>query len=297
MKTLKTTKRRISKKPMCIRSLVLYLLLYGMLMFGLMGCSAETRDWRAAQEANNIEALEEYLENYPDGKFSEDAHILIEDLIFAGAEEQDDIAGYEKYLTLYPEGRFRQDADERIEALHFADAQEQNNLAAYEGYLSLYPKGIFRQDAEERMDALHFAAAQEQDNVAAYEEYLFLYPEGMFRQDAEDAINSLTGKLTGTIVDKSTGKKLKGKVNLIPVKAKDDGSFYWNSDLIQDRMRSINVESGDFLFSKVKPGHYYITINLGGGLPMAVVSEMGDRLIIQIEAGKAFDMEEVLVEM
>lgn len=64
---------------MNIFSLSLYLLVFGMLMFGLMGCSVESRDWRVAQEANNIEVLEEYLENYPNGKFSEDAHILIED--------------------------------------------------------------------------------------------------------------------------------------------------------------------------------------------------------------------------
>ena len=69
MRKFKSTKRSDGKKEIDSISLSLYLLLYGMLMFGLMGCSADTREWRAAQSSNNIGALEEYIQQYPDGKY------------------------------------------------------------------------------------------------------------------------------------------------------------------------------------------------------------------------------------
>lgn len=67
LKTLKTAKRRIIKKLLCIRSLILYSLLYGMLMFGFMGFTAESLHWQAPQESEQTQ----------DDVIYEDGHIGI----------------------------------------------------------------------------------------------------------------------------------------------------------------------------------------------------------------------------
>lgn len=104
MKTIKSKKGSISKD-------LSNKLLLGMLTLVLIGCSTETRDWNAAQQANNIEALEGYMDQYPDGKYSEEAITLI---FWHQTTSENTIQAYERFLEEYGWTEMAVDARERM---------------------------------------------------------------------------------------------------------------------------------------------------------------------------------------
>lgn len=71
--------------------------------FLISGCSAEENTWKAAIEAGTIEGYEEYLDNYPEGKYVNEAS---EGLAWIVASNEDTIKSYDQYLTKYPNGKY-----------------------------------------------------------------------------------------------------------------------------------------------------------------------------------------------
>ena len=104
-----------------------------------------------------------------------------------------------------------------------------------------------------------------------------------------------TGQVKGVLIDKSTGQGIKAQVNLIPVEVGDDGSIIYSVELLE-RTMSLDVADGVFLFEDVEPGHYLITANIGGGLPLDITDDQGAPIVIQVEAGQVIDLGEVSVE-
>ena len=105
-----------------------------------------------------------------------------------------------------------------------------------------------------------------------------------------------TGQVKGALVDKSTGQEVAAKVNLVPVEVRDDGSIAYSTELLKERTMIVDAPSGVFLFEGAKPGHYLITVNIGGGLPRDLVDDQGAALLVQVEAGQVVDLGEVMVE-
>ena len=73
---------------------------------------AEENTWKAATEAGTIEGYEEYLENYPEGKYVNEAS---ESLAWVVASNEDTIKSYDQYLTKYPNGKYVNKALDIIE--------------------------------------------------------------------------------------------------------------------------------------------------------------------------------------
>jgi hypothetical protein len=105
-----------------------------------------------------------------------------------------------------------------------------------------------------------------------------------------------TGQVKGVLVNRSTGQGVTARVNLIPVEVGDDGSIIYSPELLKERSMSLDVADGVFLFEDVKPGHYLMTANIGGGLPLDVIDDQGGQIVIQVEAGQVVDLGEISVE-
>ena len=118
-----------------------------------LSCSPERGDWKKAKSQNSIEAYEEYLAKYPEGKHAAEAREKITDLHYQQAESASTIEAYEEYLAKYPAEKYASTVRERITQLHCEQAYEQaesvNTIEAYEEFLKRYPNGPFGFDAKE----------------------------------------------------------------------------------------------------------------------------------------------------
>jgi hypothetical protein len=106
-----------------------------------------------------------------------------------------------------------------------------------------------------------------------------------------------TGQVKGVLVNKSTDQAVTtARANLVPVEVGDDGAIVYSADLLAERTMSMGVTSGVFLFEDVKPGHYLITVNIGGGMPLNLEDDQGTRIVLHIEAGQVIDLGKLPVE-
>ena len=139
------------------------------------GFDAEGAYWQEISTLNTRSYYEDYLREYPRGKYVAEANTRIEGFKQAEAQRLKDIErskwrdaqnlstteAYNSYLTAYPKGEFTADARSGIKALEgkveqakWQDAQNANTKESYNSYLTAYPNGKFVPDARSGINAI-----------------------------------------------------------------------------------------------------------------------------------------------
>lgn len=78
---------------------------------------AENTDWQAATKSLSIESMNNFINIHPDGFFKDVAYDKLDSLSFEEAKEQNTVEAYEQYMDKFSEGKYVKDADEAIENL------------------------------------------------------------------------------------------------------------------------------------------------------------------------------------
>jgi formylglycine-generating enzyme required for sulfatase activity len=139
--------------------------------------------WGRTRMEGTREAIEAYLEQFPQGLHITDADILLNELRLAEEAEK----------------RRLEEADRQEEAA-WQEARSARTVAALDGYLSDWPAGQNADDARalkkqlqsEIADQRAYEAAQKLHNRDAYQAYLDAFPRGTRVAAALEAIDSLT---------------------------------------------------------------------------------------------------------
>lgn len=89
------------------------------LLFMVICCSWEKRDWEKAESENTIESYEEFINSYPQGEFTKKAHRNLEELYFKKAKSENTLQALKDFLKRYPEGRFAAEVHLMVQKLCF----------------------------------------------------------------------------------------------------------------------------------------------------------------------------------
>ena len=107
--------------------------------------------WREVRKENRVRGYEDYLLQFPSGRYREEA-------AWARAELVGTVEGYLDYRNSYQGGKYYAEALRRIEGLEeeadWKYASRRDSIAAYEGYKGKYPSGKFREEANQRIGRL-----------------------------------------------------------------------------------------------------------------------------------------------
>ncbi len=79
------------------------------------GCATMQSRWESTKHADNIQAYEKFLNQYPESKFNEEAKSKIENLRFEEMKKKDQIAYYEKFMEDFPKSKNSQYAKSGLE--------------------------------------------------------------------------------------------------------------------------------------------------------------------------------------
>lgn len=134
---------------------------------------------------------------------------------------RDTRSDYEDYLTEYPKGKYVTDATNRIdkfkqnelarlkdlERAKWLESQSEDSRDAYNGYLNSYPNGEFAAEARSGIKTLdtkneraRWGQTQTLGSKDAYQSYLSLYPNGEYAADARSGIKAIETKEEQTSV-------------------------------------------------------------------------------------------------
>jgi hypothetical protein len=101
------------------------------LLFATAGCNRDARDYEKAQQANTIEAYEDFVQKHPDSKFVEPAKAQAEELLLKSVESKNTLADYRSFLKKYPRSKHASEVAARMRQLVPLKGQASTNLRGW----------------------------------------------------------------------------------------------------------------------------------------------------------------------
>lgn len=122
----------------------------------LVACASDEGLWTKAQKADTIAAYQEYLRDYPQGKFATQARTRVVERELSLAEAAGTEAALEAFLASHPDSPVRGRADEQLAQLRFASAESAGTADAYAAFLKQHPGSALAAKARSKRSELLF---------------------------------------------------------------------------------------------------------------------------------------------
>jgi hypothetical protein len=137
-------------------------------------------NFQAVQQANTIEAYEDYLAKNPDSSWKLQAQTRLEELYLENAKKEKSLDAYDAYLKRFPEGIYVARAMEERETFAWEKAESEHTVEAYKAFLETYPrtKKEKRDRADRMMKVAEYAANLEIGATETEQVNLAENPEG-----------------------------------------------------------------------------------------------------------------------
>ncbi len=112
----------------------------------LSGCAG--KHFQTALEVNTVTSYDQFLKEYGDSEYGNQAREHREKAWFDFAVALDTISAYDGYLKEYPQGKYRDDINHRKEDRWFANVKQKRSVKGITGYLKAYPQGRYTDAAD-----------------------------------------------------------------------------------------------------------------------------------------------------
>jgi serine/threonine protein kinase len=159
--------------------------------------NSEEDDWRKAEQANTVDAMDRYLQQHPNSSFKSLAVAKREDLVWERSRAAGTSVALNAYLEAYPAGRYAQRAKDELVNLDSKTIDTATDPQMLESFLIKYPVGDIHNRALNRLDDL--AWAQTDKDSARLNTYLQKFPNGRHSTEARAQLaNSKTAPIAST---------------------------------------------------------------------------------------------------
>ena len=118
------------------------------------GCSPQEKKWENAVERNTIAAYDEYLNEFPDGKYAAYAKDSIADLFCDSAINSKSIRLLKDFVVRYPENNRAGEVKKLFEELEWNFVNKSDNIDTVQAFINTYPAGVFTDNAKHLLDSL-----------------------------------------------------------------------------------------------------------------------------------------------
>lgn len=139
----------------------------------------EARFIKYVREENNLDAVYEVMERYPDFKYYDNVVHIRNQFEYRKYEKQNTLAGYLEFIQKFPDAAQKQKAERQISMLAFNEVKTQNSVSAYTTYINTYPDSEYLQSAIKLRNAAAFSEAKSINTLEAYETFIEQYPEAL----------------------------------------------------------------------------------------------------------------------
>jgi hypothetical protein len=140
-------------------------------------------EFRKYEKQNNLEGYEEFIKKFPDAAQIDKAKRNRNQLAFDKAKSLNTTNAYTAYITQFPESEHIQTAIKLRNAAAFAEAGRINSLESYDIFISDYPDALEVLEAKSRQQNILYEKAKRVKSLQAYNDFILKYPEGQYFVD------------------------------------------------------------------------------------------------------------------
>ncbi len=144
----------------------------------------ESRLIKYIREENDLDAVYEVLDRYPDFPHYDNVVHIRNQFEFRKYEKQNTLAGYQEFLTKFPDAAQKDKAIRYINQIAFEEAKTTNSVEAYNAYIEEYPQSDNLQAAIKLRNAAAYAHASTLNTLDAYDDFIENYPNALETADA-----------------------------------------------------------------------------------------------------------------
>jgi len=147
----------------------------------------------------SIDDANDYLDQYPYGKYTDQVNRLIrkqdEAFQWQQAKTHHSYQSYQHYLSDYPQGKYTRLAKQNIaqlEQFEYQRAIELNTSSAFDQFLSMYPNSQYSSEIHALQVKQHqqydYQQALRYDSISSLEDFLIKYPTGPYSQEVQSRL-------------------------------------------------------------------------------------------------------------
>lgn len=119
-------------------------------VFFIVACSPQENKWKDVTSNNTIESFEEYLKEYPTGKYVTNAKDSIKKITWGKAHSDNSLTGFLNYLKSYPNDEHALIAD----SLLWLSVKRNDSDSAYRSYLDVIKQPIHKQEGNDALSKI-----------------------------------------------------------------------------------------------------------------------------------------------
>lgn len=140
-------------------------------------------EYRKYEKQNTGEAYEEFLQKFPDAAQVQKAIRSRNKIAFEETKSQNSVSAYSSYIQAFPESEYLQIAIKLRNAAAFENSKSINTLEAYENYIEAYPEALEVSEAKTRQRDLLYMQAKRIKSLQAFNDFIGKYPDGQYFVD------------------------------------------------------------------------------------------------------------------
>ena len=163
------------------------------LLFSTSTFCQSKKKWEQTQALNSISAYQDFIVEYPKGKYIEDAKLKLAQLEFLEAKKQNTVDAFEDFIKKTSNEQLIADAKSQIERIRveedsFTKAKESNTIAEIASFISKYPNSVHNKEANQILEKLYFEKSTADGSLIALNEFLFRYPKSQYAEQVKQKI-------------------------------------------------------------------------------------------------------------
>lgn len=178
-------------------------------------------EFRMAKNVNTVEAYQQFIDNQPVSKETDEAKQLRNALAYRQTVAENTIEAYERFINAYPSAKEADAALFNVHNIAYRNAEAINTEQSYRDYIKKYPFSPFAEEAEELANRIQYAEETKKGDWTSYKKYIGRHPENKKFVDVakkdiyEIAMQTRDLEALDYCVLNFSGEKLDSVVNLL----------------------------------------------------------------------------------
>ena len=140
---------------------------------------------KIAIRKNSVEALTEFINQYPDARQLREVKLKRDSLAFESISKRNTAQSYEQYIKDWPESHLNDLAQERFDLLNFQERTRKGNASEFELFYNQFPESRYRDQALEKLFYLTTADGKEE----SFKSFAKKFPGTRFAMLSADLTN------------------------------------------------------------------------------------------------------------